>query len=735
MGRKMELLAPAGDMECLKAAIAAGADAVYLGGKRYGARAFAGNFEEKELLEAIDLSHFFGVKVYLTVNTLTKDRELEELESWMRPFYRSGLDGVIVQDLGVLGRCRNAFPDLPLHASTQMTVTESSAALFLKRLGVSRIVPARELSLAELITLKQESGMELETFIHGALCYCYSGQCLFSSMLGGRSGNRGRCAQPCRQPYSIEEKGRRLTPEEYPLSLKDLCTLPFLPELIRGGIDSFKIEGRMKGPVYVAAVTAIYRKYLDLFETSPDNWSVQQKDLEVLNRLYVRGGSDGGYYHKHNARQMLTLTNPGYTGCDPAFLETVKTRFLSTEPSRPVSMTLTLTPGAPAVLCAACDGTAVTTKGMEVMEAVKKPLTQEDVRRQLVRTGGSHFHAAHLQIRLTDPCFLPVSALNDLRRKGLEALYEKMVRSGRRTRQAPLCAPVRSERAHKTIPASDALPFFVSVLTAEQAKAAVSHPAVQRLYLPSDVAKSQAEDGTLWEAIRSRKEKNRDFSLFLSLPVLLRLPSRNELQELAQWLTGTQEGAMTDGFLLSGLSGLCWAGRQNKKLSLNHSLYVFNQETLALYMRHFPIDSFTAPLELNRFEQRALDACFQERMVYGRIPMMISANCVKKTAGLCGQDRDKTAQTKMWFFLRDRYQAKFPVFVDCAHCMNTIYNSVPLSLHRHLSQIAQDGAGAFRLDFTGESPAQTAEILRLFAEKKQTVPYAYTVGHYKKGVS
>ena len=198
--RKTELLSPAGTMECLRAAVAAGADAIYLGGQQFGARAFAGNFSDEELLEALKLAHFFGRKIYLTINTLTKDRELEELIPWLTPFYEAGLDGVIIQDLGVLSRCREAFPEMELHASTQMTVTESRAALFLKSLGVSRVVPARELSLFELIEMKRKTGMELETFIHGALCYCYSGQCLFSGFLGGRSGNRGRCAQPCRLP-------------------------------------------------------------------------------------------------------------------------------------------------------------------------------------------------------------------------------------------------------------------------------------------------------------------------------------------------------------------------------------------------------------------------------------------------------------------------------------------------------------------------------------------------------
>ena len=282
--KKPELLAPAGNMECFKAAINAGADAVYIGGQKFGARAFAGNFTDEEVIEAIRLAHFWNKKVYLTVNTLLKDDEIRELVSYLKPFYEAGLDAVIIQDMGVLRLCRQHFPGLSLHISTQMTVTESGAANLLKELGAERIVPARELTLDEIQKLKKESGLEIETFIHGAMCYCYSGQCLFSSFLGGRSGNRGRCAQPCRQPYqtSLQKKGKK--EEHYPLSLKDMCVLPILPRLIAAGIDSFKIEGRMKSAEYVAGVTAMYRKYIDLYFDSPKSFQVSKEDISFCRK-------------------------------------------------------------------------------------------------------------------------------------------------------------------------------------------------------------------------------------------------------------------------------------------------------------------------------------------------------------------------------------------------------------------------------------------------------------------
>ena len=318
--KKVELLSPAGNFKALKGAIHAGADAVYLGGERYGARAYADNFTEEEIIRGIHLAHVFGRKIYLTVNTLVKEKELDFLYDFLLPFYEAGLDGVIVQDLGVFRFIKAHFPGLLLHASTQMTVTGWRGTEFLQKEGISRIVPARELSLNEIVEIKKRTGVEIEAFIHGAMCYAYSGQCLFSSILGGRSGNRGRCAQPCRLPYHIGvNRGQK---ESYPLSMRDMCTLELLPELIEAGIDSFKIEGRMKRPEYTAGVTAIYRKYIDKYyescshgpldhdscggTASNGKYEIEKKDLERLNMLYIRSGTGQGYYHRHNGKDMLT---------------------------------------------------------------------------------------------------------------------------------------------------------------------------------------------------------------------------------------------------------------------------------------------------------------------------------------------------------------------------------------------------------------------------------------------
>lgn len=323
--RMVELLAPAGSYESLRAAVNAGADAVYIGGSRFGARAYADNPDEDALLDGIGYCHLHGKKLYMTVNTLLKEEELEqELYSYLLPYYQAGLDGVIVQDFGVVQYLAEHFPGLPVHASTQMMITGCDSVRVLQRHGVTRVVPARELSLDEVQQIIEETGIEVETFVHGALCYCYSGQCLFSSMIGGRSGNRGRCAQPCRLPFRREDGERNvLGSQKYLLSMKDLCTLELLPEIVGAGIASLKIEGRMKRPEYTAGVVSIYRKYLDRLEQmdgKPKHWKADPEDLRTLMDLYNRGGFTGGYYHQHNGPKMMSMERPNHFGTEAARL-------------------------------------------------------------------------------------------------------------------------------------------------------------------------------------------------------------------------------------------------------------------------------------------------------------------------------------------------------------------------------------------------------------------------------
>ena len=446
---KVELLAPAGSREAFIGAVNAGADAVYLGGERFGARAYADNFSDQEIVRAIGEAHIFGRKIYLTANILTRETELRELVEFVSRMYSAGLDGVIVQDLGVLDALSRACPGLPLHASTQLSVTSSESVQFLRRLGVTRVVPARELSLKEIGQLRREDAavngkpVEIESFIHGAMCYSYSGRCLMSSFLGGRSGNRGRCAGTCRLPARIlDEQGRPVGPdarkkEVYPLSMKDMCVLQILPELIDAGICSFKIEGRMKKPVYAAGVTAIYRKYIDRCyawtrEGRKTPWTVEEEDLERLRSLYIRTSLGTGYYHMRNGRELVTIGKPGYAGTDAALEEEIRSRYLGGFPRVEIKGQAVFRTDRPAELHVTAQRpgkreVSAFVTGAVVQKATGRPLEINDLDSRLRKTGDSLFDFSALDITADESIFLPVSAVNALRRDALSLLKDRLV--------------------------------------------------------------------------------------------------------------------------------------------------------------------------------------------------------------------------------------------------------------------------------------------------------------------
>ncbi|HWI54683.1 MAG TPA: U32 family peptidase, partial [Desulfobacteria bacterium] len=313
-----ELLAPVGSKDALKAAVQNGADAIYLGGKMFSARQYADNFDRDDLREAFEYAHVRGVKVYVTANTLLHDREFFDAVDYLKFLYEAGADAIIVQDMGVLSVAEKLFPELPLHASTQMTIHNSPGVEVLKNHNFTRIVPARELSLREIAEIKKKTGLEIEVFVHGALCVSYSGQCLMSSMIGGRSGNRGRCAQPCRMEYALVDKNGRalVSPAEvgsHLLSPMDLNMIKHIPELVEAGVDSLKIEGRMKRPEYVATVTRIYRDALDRFKSSPESYSVDEKSLKNLTQIFNRGFTTGYFFGKQGG-DMMSFKRPNNRG-------------------------------------------------------------------------------------------------------------------------------------------------------------------------------------------------------------------------------------------------------------------------------------------------------------------------------------------------------------------------------------------------------------------------------------
>lgn len=487
MGNR-EVLAPAGTYECFRAAINAGADAVYLGGSMFGARAFAGNFEEAELIKAIRTAHLYGRKVYLTVNTLLRNDELEKLVQYVKPYYEEGLDAVIVQDYGVFAVLREAFPGLDLHASTQMTITGKYGAQLLKDMGAARVVPARELSAKEIRDIYDDVDVEIESFVHGALCYCYSGQCLLSSMIGGRSGNRGRCAQPCRLTYSANGIS-----EKYLLSPKDMCTIEAVPDILDAGVYSLKIEGRMKSPEYVAGVSYAYRKYVDMYlEKGRDGYRVEEQDIRQLMDLYNRGGFCKGYYYAQNDKSMMTFDRPNHQGIvignikngelilsqevnpgdvlefpdgseyttptgkksgrlalpkgvlknpkngaavyrtrNNELLGQLRAGYIDNDIKIPVRMEIFLKSGERACLKLLSGDKELVVYGDVLEPSDKRPAVREGVVKQLKKLGGTAFSSDEGSI-VTDiqgSPFVPVRLLNDLRRNALEEL-ESMLLSG-----------------------------------------------------------------------------------------------------------------------------------------------------------------------------------------------------------------------------------------------------------------------------------------------------------------
>lgn len=755
MNQKVELLAPAGNPEGFYGAIHAGADAVYLAGSRFGARAYADNFTTEELIACIRYAHIWGRRVYLTVNTLVKESEFNELFTYLAPFYEAGLDGVIVQDIGVFCFIRRNFPDMELHVSTQMTLTGKHGAALLKKMGAVRIVPARELSLSELVEIKQHTGLEIETFIHGAMCYCYSGQCLFSSILGGRSGNRGRCAQPCRLPYRVKHAGRTVD-ECYPLSLKDMCTIEHIPELIEAGIDSFKIEGRMKKPEYAAGVTAIYRKYIDKFYAGED-YKVSRKDLDALNNLYIRSERQDGYYYRHNGKDMVTLESPSYSGTDEGLLESIRARYLTCKPQINLDIQASFRIGEAAHIVlthSANKAIQIEAYGEIVSDALKQPISEENIRKQLGKLGDTVFQAQDIQIDLDDNAFYPLKAINDLRRQAIVLLENLMIQEN------GLCVrrntPIQSEEVvghqpyakghmHTSVRTNEQLETVLKELTS-----AHNHTfCMDRVYLESDC---------IYNAI-----KNSDRQLFeicnslyqigclpvIALPPIIR--QRDKAFLAVVWDAYMQYSNIFGGFMVRSMDGLGFLEHQKFTTDTSHAIYadagfyIWNRESMKCLskdndLKHIlstHISGFCMPYELKAAEQRHLlknsilsDECDMqvEKIVYGRIPLMLTANCIVNTVNGCSP-----ANTDQICYLTDRYKKNFPVLRNCIHCMNTIYNSLPLSLHAEMSKWQNDVD--LRLDFTIESRQETEQILHYFLTgAKGDSPFdEYTTGHEKRG--
>ena len=757
-----ELLAPAGSFESMKAAIAAGADAVYIGGSRFGARAYADNLDEEQMLCAIDYAHLRGVSLYLTVNTLVKEKELGRLYEYLLPYYERGLDAVIVQDLGVFAAVRTWFPDLSVHASTQMTITGVGGARLLKEMGASRVVTARELSLDELRAIHENVDIEIESFIHGALCYCYSGQCLLSSFIGGRSGNRGRCAQPCRLPYEVrreqKEPGEHCPAGrdgQYVMSLKDLCTLDILPDILESGVYSLKIEGRMKSPRYTAGVVSVYRKYLDLYQREGRaGYRVDEADRKILLDLFDRGGHTEGYYRKHNGRDMLTLREkPAFRQTNQALYDELDRAYVEAESKIKICGELKAVSGEPRRLklwpekagescenvqaggeeerrTAFCkeadtdDSPSVELEGAVVQKAQNQPMTAQQLEKQMKKTGGTPFLLEDLRIHIEGDVFVPVQTLNELRRAGLMELSDAILKPYRRAarmRESAMAAergdvpmldasvqPAEDE-SDESGAAHQAGPFELHVLVNDrkQLETAIAEADVAEIQLEADAVRPEE-----WEtaAERCRAAGKR---CVLAMPVICRTEAAAFFREWKQELLR----AGFDAFLLRSLEELDLLNEicgETGSLSCppfyaDHHLYAFNHlaaETLA----RMGFARLTFPLELNAREMGDLNGhAGWELTAYGYLPVMTTAQCIRRTV-------DRCTKQPGFLLLRDRTGKDLPVYNHCAYCYNTVYNPLPLSLLGMEETVLRLSPGSLRLQFLTETPEQMSSVIRAYGD-------------------
>ena len=819
---KVEILAPAGSYDILMADFAAGADAVYLGGAMFGARAYANNLSQEELLRALDYAHLHDKKIYLTVNTLMKQQELEDrLLPYLEPFYKAGLSAVIVQDFGAFEAIKEAFPGLHIHASTQMTVTGAAGAKLLKEAGASRVVTARELNLAEIKAIHDNCDIEIESFIHGALCYCYSGQCLLSSFQGGRSGNRGRCAQPCRLMYTPQTsdmprtKGKGLRGDEnrqkdsngsaYLLSPKDMCGLPVLPDIIEAGVYSLKIEGRMKNVNYAAGVTGIYRKYVDRYlEYGREGFKVEDSDINDLMDLYNRGAFTTGYYNNTKGREMISLKRPNHMGTKalkvlkneggrvlfealeqiypqdvfeidkensfssgsayakgsrftvnlPKKYRLEKGRVLyrmkNGELTRFVEKQYvgqTLKKKIDVHLTAACDrpleltftdtstGAAVTQIGAQAQAAQKQPIAEERVRKQMMRTGNSPYLFEHLQVVMDEECFLPMQSFNELRRGALEALQEKQLqdyqrksdKSGKTGENSPEMEKVEAEKSANDGKQEKKAKLSVSIERADLFEEMLQIEGVKRIYLDSKCFL----DFRMCEQIPSMAQRcqGQKKELWYIFPSLFRTKDQ-ELwdQQMKQYMT------CFDGMMVKNLEQIAYLEQigYDGTWAADYNVYAYNKEAKA-FLRNLGCSFFVCPAELTFKELKERDCDGDEMLVYGRIPVMTSTQCLKKSAGHCQKTPDL-------FKVRDRKGKEFPVKNCCSYCYNVIYISVPVSLHGWSEEVRKCSPASVRLAFTTESNKEAAAVAKrfvkeyLWGEELGEPGYEFTRGHYKRGV-
>jgi len=691
----LELLAPAGSMEALKAAVQNGANAVYLGCGTFNARQSAKNFTPETLAEAVKYCHVRGVQVHLTLNTLITDRETREVVELIRHAASCGVDAFIVQDLGVVQLCRQIAPHVAIHGSTQMTVHSLPGVLLCAAWGMSRVVLSRELSKEEIQYICVHSPIEIEVFAHGALCMSYSGQCYLSAAIGGRSGNRGRCAQPCRQSY-----GYGHWENKYPLSLKDNCLVRYVKELEEMGVASIKLEGRMKRPEYVATVTAVYRKALD-------EGTVTKPMMDALYTAFNRQGFTDGYYTKWVDKNMLGVREE--TKEDPKFLQAARQSYETGE-SPLVDITLRCVVSVEGSHLSAADpeGRTCFVAGPTPELARNVPLTGAALAERLSKTGGTPYRVTEVRTRVDPGLTLSAAAINGMRRE----ILAQMTALRARREIKPLGKPQRltDYLGHKGQPG-----LTVQVTNKNQLTPQLLKSETAMLYVPIHIL---VEDARLCAALVARGRV---------AAVLPRIVHDGELHRLQIDLTHLREQGVRD--VLVGNLGLLQPAREaGMRIHGDFGLNIFNSRSLAV-CRELELSSACLSFELTMPQIRDMSkAVDSELIVYGRLPLMVMEHCLMKNrTGKCTCNLG--AQKLM-----DKTGAEFPIIKDGNTCRSVLLNGKKLSWLDRQEDLAHLGLWAVRLYFTTEQPGDVDRVLADYLNPAPFDPGACTRGLYLRGV-
>ncbi|MBR2049068.1 MAG: U32 family peptidase [Oscillospiraceae bacterium] len=691
----IELLAPAGSMEALKAAVQNGANAVYLGCGTFNARQSAKNFTIQTLGEAVKYCHVRGVQVHLTLNTLVSDREMEECVSLIRQAAAAGVDAFIVQDLGVVELCRQTAPNVPIHGSTQMTIHSLPGVLLCAAWGMQRVVLSRELSREEIRHICANSPIEIEVFAHGALCMCYSGQCYLSAAIGGRSGNRGRCAQPCRLAYGFGRSEQR-----YPLSLKDNCLVHYLEDLQDMGVASLKLEGRMKKPEYVATVTNVYRKALD-------QGNVTRNMEGALLTAFNRQGFTDGYYTNNIGPQMFGIRED--TTDDPAWVKWARETYEAVENSLVnVTFDAKITATGSQLTVRDADGHVCRAQGPSAEPARNVALTEEALAARLAKTGGTPFRCAGVRAQIEEGVTLSAAAINAMRRDVLAELSALRARREAAVLKRPSRIPEVYGHSQEPV-------LTVQITTLEQITGRLLKMKPEILYIPAHLIRQEPE---FFAGLAQRQR------LAVVLP---RIVHDGELEALKENLSLARSMGIREA-LAGNLGHLLPIRECGLRARGDFGLNIYNSRAM-MACKNLQLLSATVSFEMTLPQIRDLSKLVDtEMLVYGRMPLMVTENCViRNRTGQCSCSQGPAK-------LVDRTGAEFPIIKDGASCRSVVLNGKKLSMTDRKKDLSRMGLWATRLYFTTENRQEVDRVLNDWLNEAPFDPGACTRGLYLRGL-